>query len=158
MTKAFKYRLYPSKSKKRLLNNTLRICRELYNETLENKNVLFEQMNESIGGLQKSLIILTNIGSGYVVPGVSVEICIAKTTVSMFAWNVDAVIILTKEVKRRLWMVSYERRNKWTKLLYDGKLFQPCMVGKVVKEKHEEKGKAIFQENQIIPSFSFQTD
>jgi len=69
-------------------------------------------MSESIGGLQKSLIILTNIGSVYVVPGVSVEICIAKTTVSMFAYNAVAVIILTKEAKRRLWMVSYERRNE----------------------------------------------
>ena len=49
MTKSFKYRLYPSKSKKRLLNNTLRICRELYNETLENKNVLYEQLEEPLG-------------------------------------------------------------------------------------------------------------
>ena len=86
-------------------------------------------MIESIGGLQTSLIILTNIGYGFVVLGVSVGICITKTTVSMFACNVDAVIILRKEAKRRLWMVSYERRNKRRKLLYDGKLFQPYMVG-----------------------------
>src|ERR1035437_5460638 len=49
MTKSFKYRLYPSKSKKRILNDTLRICREVYNQTLETKNVLFEQMEESLG-------------------------------------------------------------------------------------------------------------
>ena len=69
-------------------------------------------MNESIGGLQKSLIILTNIGSGYIVPGALAAICTMKTTASTFACNVDAVTILTKEAKRRLWMVSYERRNK----------------------------------------------
>ena len=69
-------------------------------------------MSESIGGLQKSLIILTNIGSGYIVPGALAVICTMKKTVSMFACNVDAVIILTKEAKRRLWMVSYERRNE----------------------------------------------
>jgi hypothetical protein len=44
-------------------------------------------------------------------------------------------------------MVSCERRNKRKKLLYDGKLFQPYMVGQMVKEKPEEKGKAIFQES-----------
>jgi hypothetical protein len=57
-----------------------------------------------------------------------------KTKASMFAYNAAAVTILTKEAKRRLWMVYYERRNKRRKLLYDGKLFQPYMVGQVVKE------------------------
>jgi hypothetical protein len=32
------------------------------------------------------------------------------------------------------------------------------MVGQLVKEKPEEKGKAIFQESQITPSLRFQTD
>jgi hypothetical protein len=70
-----------------------------------------------------------------------------KTTASMFACNAAAVTTLTKEAKRRLWMVSYERRNKPRKLLHNGNAFQPRMVGQVVKEKHEEKGKAIFQES-----------
>jgi hypothetical protein len=43
-------------------------------------------------------------------------------------------------------MVSCERRNKRRKILYDGKLFQPRMVGQMVKEKPEEKGAVIFQE------------
>jgi hypothetical protein len=58
---------------------------------------------------------------------------------SMFVCNAAVVIIPTKLTKNRLWMVSYERRNKRRKLLYDGKLFQPYMVGQVVREKPEEK-------------------
>ena len=64
-----------------------------------------------------------------------------KTTASMFASNAVAVTILTKEAKRRLWMVSYEHRNERKNRL------QPRMVGQVVKEKPKEKGKAIFQES-----------
>jgi len=68
---------------------------------------------------------------------------------SMFVCNAAVVIIPTKLTKNRLWMVSYERRNKRRKLLYDGKLFQPYMVGQVVREKPEEKGNSISQESQI---------
>ena len=104
------------------------------------------------------LIVLANVGYGHVVLGASVGICIRNAMVNMFAYNAAATTTLIKVPKSQLSVASYECRNKWKYISHDTNLLQPWLVGQVVKEKSKEKGKDIFQESQIIPSLSFQTD
>lgn len=48
MHKSFKYRLYPTKSQERLLEQTLNECRWLYNHLLEERKTAWEQQKKSI--------------------------------------------------------------------------------------------------------------
>ncbi len=47
--KTFKYRLYPSRSQQRLLEQTLETCRHWYNACLEERKTAWENRRESIG-------------------------------------------------------------------------------------------------------------
>lgn len=49
MQKTFKYRLFPKKSQQTKLNNTLEICRQVYNKTLAIRKELWEAKQESLG-------------------------------------------------------------------------------------------------------------
>lgn len=48
MFKAFKYRLYPSRSQERLLEQTLETCRRWYNTCLEERKTAWEKRRESL--------------------------------------------------------------------------------------------------------------
>ena len=48
MFKAFKYRLYPSRTQERLLERTLETCRRWYNTCLEERKTAWEERRESI--------------------------------------------------------------------------------------------------------------
>ena len=48
MRKTFKYRLYPTKQQKTLLNKTLESCRFLYNEFLEERNQIYNTYKFSL--------------------------------------------------------------------------------------------------------------
>jgi putative transposase len=60
MIKAFKYRLYPNKKTKRILNNTLETCRLLYNQTLETKINLYKNEEKSLKLSEANRIITKN--------------------------------------------------------------------------------------------------
>lgn len=49
MIKAFKYRIYPTKKQERLLNDTLRLCCELYNAGLQERRDAYRVAGISIG-------------------------------------------------------------------------------------------------------------
>ncbi|RLI41755.1 transposase, partial [Candidatus Bathyarchaeota archaeon] len=60
MKKALKYRLFPTKKQRRLLQETLNECRWLYNHFLEERRTSWEQYQKSISYFDqcKSLVAL----------------------------------------------------------------------------------------------------
>lgn len=51
--KTFKYRLYPSKSQKRLLEATLETCRRFYNDCLAERKDAYEQEKRTVGKVEQ---------------------------------------------------------------------------------------------------------
>lgn len=51
--KTFKYRLYPSKSQKRLLEATLETCRRFYNDCLAERKEAYEQEKRTVGKVEQ---------------------------------------------------------------------------------------------------------
>ncbi|WP_341474612.1 transposase, partial [Thermus altitudinis] len=49
MTKAFKYRLYPTKPQRKDLERTLRLCRQLYNAALQERREAYRKAQKTIG-------------------------------------------------------------------------------------------------------------
>jgi putative transposase len=49
MFKAFRYRLYPSRTQERLLSQTLETCRRWYNTCLDERKTAWETEKRSIG-------------------------------------------------------------------------------------------------------------
>jgi putative transposase len=48
MLKTFKYRLYPSKSQRRLLDATLETCRRFYNDCLAERKDAYKQEKRTV--------------------------------------------------------------------------------------------------------------
>ncbi|MFY9132039.1 MAG: helix-turn-helix domain-containing protein, partial [Candidatus Methanoculleus thermohydrogenotrophicum] len=57
MRKTYRYRLYPSKSQVTLLEQTLEICRRVYNDTLALRKNAWEQEQHSISLYETNKIL-----------------------------------------------------------------------------------------------------
>ncbi|WP_253718993.1 helix-turn-helix domain-containing protein, partial [Thermus scotoductus] len=53
MRKAFKYRLYPTKPQVKDLEQTLELCRELYNAALQERRDAYKKAGKSVGLYQQ---------------------------------------------------------------------------------------------------------
>jgi putative transposase len=53
MLKTFKYRLYPSKSQRRLLDSTLETCRRFYNDCLAERKEAYEQEKRTVSKVEQ---------------------------------------------------------------------------------------------------------
>jgi putative transposase len=53
MLKTFKYRLYPSKSQRRLLDSTLETCRRFYNDCLAERKEAYEQEKRTVSRVEQ---------------------------------------------------------------------------------------------------------
>ena len=57
--KSFKYRLFPTKAQRTLLNQTLELCRWVYNKTLETRKNAWEQNQESLSLFETNKLLTT---------------------------------------------------------------------------------------------------
>ncbi len=48
MCKTMKYRLYPTKHQQRMLDDTLDMCRQVYNQTLASRKEAWEQRQDTL--------------------------------------------------------------------------------------------------------------
>ena len=60
MTKAFKYRLYPTRKQVKALQQTLTTCRMLYNNALEQRISTYKETQESLTYCDQANALVTN--------------------------------------------------------------------------------------------------
>ncbi|VVB63797.1 Helix-turn-helix domain protein [uncultured archaeon] len=59
MRKSYRHRLYPTKSQRSVLNQTLELCRQVYNDTLGLRKVAWENDDKSIFLYEPNSVLVT---------------------------------------------------------------------------------------------------